>query len=247
MPPCRCCLPLERLGSSTRASGTALIAASTSLSLALNREADPPALARPMYVVVRFLVPSPFRSLVVDHLASNGLPQTLAVFLPESGLGASAAAAAAALSREDTLQALPIPADSALFRRVISRAREEAGEDGVVSHHHHHQQQQQQQQQQQRRVYGLLEALVGEVATRSRAVVVDSDTQTEEAGRSHKENLGEREGRAGGGAQGGKGVRSGRPARSRRTRNKRSTSNLLGCSRNPCRFSVGRILFAFLG
>lgn len=142
----------------------------------------------------RYLVPSSFRSLVVDHLASNGLLQTLAVFLPESGLGASATAAAA-LSREDTLQALPIPADSALFRRVISRAGDGAGEDGMVL---------QQQQQQQRRVCGLLEALVGEVATRSRAVVVDSDTQTEEAGRSHKENLGEREGRKeGGGAQGG--------------------------------------------
>lgn len=186
---------------------------------------------------------------MVDHLASNGLLQSLAVFLPESGLGstgatavgtgngataATAAAATATLSREDVLQALPIPADSALFRRVISRAEEggsneacpvSSNDDGTtaaatgasapgaapgggatavvvtastavsaawgggsssgggargsgVSL-------------QQRRVCGLLEALVGEVAARSRAVAVDSNTQTEEAGRSHKENLGE--------------------------------------------------------
>ncbi|CAM9356887.1 unnamed protein product, partial [Ectocarpus sp. 13 AM-2016] len=180
-------------------------------------------------------------SLVVDHLASNGLMHSLAVFLPESGLGGgsssssstatvgtgpgAAPAAEAALSREDVLQALPIPADSALFRRVIRRAEEGEGNDagpacrsdgetaavpgtaagvdaavvsnasavpaagsgghagaassggggGGSS--------------QQNRICGLLEALVGEVATRSRAVAVDSNTQTDEAGRSHKENL----------------------------------------------------------
>lgn len=155
---------------------------------------------------------------MVDYLASNGLLQSLAVFLPESGLGADAntPVAAAALSREDVLEALSLPADSALFRRVISRAAaaavaEGAGRDqpaaaaaaagaavvltasaavpedgrwpaGGRS---------QQQQQEQRRVCGLLEALVGEVAARSRAVAVDCKTQTEEAGRSHKENLGE--------------------------------------------------------
>lgn len=164
---------------------------------------------------------------MVDHLASNGLLQSLAVFLPESGLGtdANAPVAAAALSREDVLQALSLPADSALFRRVISRA-EEGGDTGAadgavvltaavaagagegggerggaaedVS---------QQQQQQHRRVCGLLEALVGEVAARSRSIAVDCNTQTEEVGRSHKENLGEgwegkREEKDGGGAGG---------------------------------------------
>lgn len=189
-------------------------------------------------------------SLVVDHLASNGLLQSLAVFLPESGLGSSGAtvcagtdatpaAAAAALSREDVLQALPIPADSALFKRVITRAEELGGiEAGPVGYNggataaatapaprvarggatavvvnastavsaargggggftp------------QQRRVCGLLEALVGEVAVRSGAVSVDSNTQTEEAGRSHKENLGEgvyvHAGNGGGGAAAGR-------------------------------------------
>lgn len=190
-----------------------------------------------------FLPPVPvptFGSLVVDHLASNGLLQSLAVFLPESGLGTNAntSAAAAALSREDVLQALSLPADSALFRRVISRAAEEeeggghreagqasppapgaagavvltasaaavsAGEGGGQGgggrpagtaggggggSQQQQQQVRRQQQQEQRRVCGLLEALVGEVAARSRAVAVDCNTQTEEAGRSHKENLG---------------------------------------------------------
>ncbi|CAM9355742.1 unnamed protein product, partial [Scytosiphon promiscuus] len=82
-----------------------------------------------------------FHSLVVDHLASNGLLQSLAVFLAESGLGnnnsgsaavGTASATAAALCREDVLQALPIPADSALFRRVISRAGEGESKDGGV-------------------------------------------------------------------------------------------------------------------
>lgn len=161
---------------------------------------------------------------MVDHLASNGLLQSLAVFLPESGLGtdANTPVAAAALSREDVLQALSLPADSALFRRVISRAGEGAGQgpppagspgaaaagavdvsaavsagageeggQGGGSVQEQRQEQQEQQQQEQRRVCGLLEALVGEVAARSRAVAVDCNTQTEEAGRSHKENLGE--------------------------------------------------------
>lgn len=180
------------------------------------------------------LCPRPLlvRSLVVDHLASNGLLQSLAVFLPESGLGSGGAtvgtgtdttpaAAFATLSREDMLQALPIPADSALFRRVISRA-EGGGNNGAgpVSHSDGSTEVAAPApgavpgaatavfvtastavstafggggvSSQQRRVCGLLEALVGEVASRSRAVAVDSNTQTEETGRSHKENLGER-------------------------------------------------------
>ncbi|CAM9244184.1 unnamed protein product, partial [Ectocarpus fasciculatus] len=193
-----------------------------------------------------------FHSLVVDHLASNGLLQSLAVFLPESGLGGgsssssstatagtgsgAAPAAEAALSREDLLQALPIPADSALFRRVIRRAEEGEGKDAgpvrccsdgetaagpgaaaaaaadaaVVLNPSAAVLNQSaaaagsgghvraassggggggRDSRQQKRVCGLLEALVGEVATRSRAVAVDSNTQTDEAGRSHKENL----------------------------------------------------------
>ncbi|CAN0301666.1 unnamed protein product, partial [Laminaria digitata] len=175
-------------------------------------------------------------SLVVDHLASNGLLQSLAVFLPESGLGSSsytttatttAAAAAAnttttsagpllapvsALSREDVLQGLTIHEDSPLFRRVISRAEggggslagagagkgaggaasttteasalgvaataREEGEGGGAGGGRRG-----------GRVCGLLEALVDEVAAGSRTGAVDSNTQTDEAGRSHKENL----------------------------------------------------------
>lgn len=225
----------------------------------LNLDLWAPARRQPNYTQLFSVVGSPnllahtsphppnFISLVVDHLASNGLLQSLAVFLPESGLGGgsncgntatvgtgpgAAPAAEAALSREDVLQALPIPADSTLFRRVIRRAEEGEGKDagsvcrsdgetaavpgaaagadaavvsnasvavpaagsgghagaassgggGGGSR-------------EQKRVCGLLEALVGEVATRSRAVAVDSNTQTDEAGRSHKENLGEGRGR----------------------------------------------------
>lgn len=211
---------------------------------------------------------------MVDYLASNGLLQSLAVFLPESGLGtgrissstnssinsssannkataggAGAAAAAAAtaagrrflapsaLSREDVLQGLPVPADSALFRRVISRAawgcgrgRDDGangsssgsgGKDGATASisgsgstsapamvlttmsatdaaaggkgeaRGRGEAQASPGGVQQRRVGGLLEALVAEVAARSRAVAVDSNTQTDEPGRSHKESLGE--------------------------------------------------------
>lgn len=145
---------------------------------------------------------------------SNGLLQSLAVFLPESGLGTSATAAAtaivsdgqdrgrfmaAALSREDILRGLPVPPESALFRRVIRRvesggamdvteiaATEESPRErreGVAVEELHRQE---------RRVCGLLNALLAEVAARSSAVAVDSNTQTDEPGRSHKENLGER-------------------------------------------------------
>lgn len=201
--------------------------------------------------------PRNFISLVVDHLASNGLLQSLAVFLPESGLGGGSTsstatvgtgsgagpAAEAALSREDVLQALPIPADSALFRRVIRRAEEGEGEDAgplrcsdgetaavpgaaaaaadatvvlnasaavpAADSGGHAEAASSgggaRDSRQQKRVCGLLEALVGEVITRSRAVAVDSNTQTDEAGRSHKENLGERRGRVRGRRRRGRG------------------------------------------
>lgn len=146
---------------------------------------------------------------------SNGLLQSLAVFLPESGLGTSANAAltatvsdgqdrgrfmAAALSREDILRGLPVPPESALFRRVFRRV-ESAGamdfteiaateesprerREGVAVEELHRQE---------RRVCGLLNALLAEIAARSSAVAVDTNTQTDEPGRSHKENLGERQ------------------------------------------------------
>lgn len=165
--------------------------------------------------------PSSHASLVVDHLASNGLLQSLAVFLPESGLGITAASTAAAendgkysgtktpaavaasaaaagrlapaaLSREDVLQGLTISEDSAMFRRVLSRASDREGASavvmttsaevatGVACG-----------EKPQRHVGGLLEAVMAEIAAKFRAVAVDSCAQTDEIGRSHKENLGE--------------------------------------------------------
>ena len=177
---------------------------------------------------------------MVDHLVSNGLLQSLAVFLPESGLGSTSCSTSAAtttttlaavstgdrpnrplssmapvsaLSREDVLQGLTISEESALYGRVLSRAEGERERDGSLAgagagagagdaapaaattcmpgvavtarggvegagggg-----------------RVCGLLEALVAEVTARARTGVVDSNTQTDEAGRSHKENLGEK-------------------------------------------------------
>ena len=128
---------------------------------------------------------------MVDHLTSNGFLQSLAIFLPESGLGNSSAVPTAAsdgadgeaagrlktaaLSREDVLRGLPVPPESVLFQRVIRRVEGEGkGDVEKVP------------------VCGLLDALLAEVATRSSAVAVDTNTQTDEAGRSHKENLGEK-------------------------------------------------------
>lgn len=149
---------------------------------------------------------------------SNGLLQSLAVFLPESGLGTCATAAptatasddqdrdaagrfmAAALSREDILRGLPVPPESALFRRVIRRVESGGALDltGIAATEESARERREggaveELQQQKRRVCGLLNALLAEVAARSSAVAVDTNTQTDEPGRSHKENLGERQ------------------------------------------------------
>lgn len=100
-----------------------------------------------------------------------------------------------ALSREDVLQGLPIAAESEIFRRVLSRAdggllplakscAEVSTESGAV-------QRREGMVGKDTRVCGLLEALMAEITLKSCAVAVDSNTQTEELGRSHKENLGE--------------------------------------------------------
>lgn len=176
---------------------------------------------------------------MVDYLATNGLLQSLSVFLPESGLGTATVASAiagktdgnqarawnkgtqsadqhngqgitlstakncagltqGALSREDVLRGLPIPIDSALFRRVLIRAeRKSTGQSSIFSAPAEETWQRAEglesakRRREEVQVQGLLEALVAEVAERSRAVSIDSSVQTEEPGRSHKENLGE--------------------------------------------------------
>lgn len=104
----------------------------------------------------------------------------------------------AALSRGDILRGLPIGSDSAMFGRVLMRvnARDPrqrdtsasaAGDGTSVTERESNE-----------KIDGggegassLLDSLVVELAERSRVVAVDATSQTEEIGRSHKENLGE--------------------------------------------------------
>lgn len=121
--------------------------------------------------------------------SSGGPPTGTAATGEVASEGPRRLLAPSALSREDVLQGLPIASESVLFRRVMGRAaggdispggaalvEERGGGVGCSGGA--------------RQVSGLLEALVGEVAARSCAVAVDSNTQTEETGRSHQENLG---------------------------------------------------------
>lgn len=162
-------------------------------------------------------------SLVVDHLTANNLPQTLSVFLPESGLGSPpagpAVVAGAAGERDKGGLAseggtggvsLTAAARDRLARVALSREDILQGLPIIAGSamfrrvltradhkdaSHDDTPDVRGALESRDHVHGLLEALVAEVADKSQVVAVHSYTQTEELGRGHKENLGESEGR----------------------------------------------------
>lgn len=133
------------------------------------------------------------RALVVDFLKAKGLMQSLAVFLPESGLGAEGGSVAALPSRIDILQGLSIGPQSELAKRLIARAAESdplpTPPDGSVS------------TVDSRegsplstaiRLVGagtLIGAMASELSHRSNMVVLEAGCQTDSSGPGHKEAL----------------------------------------------------------
>ena len=115
------------------------------------------------------------RSLVVDYLKANGLLQSLAVFLPESGL---AVAGSAVKSRPDILRGLLLHAGSDSFQRILQRAAtaatdssspsENAGSAGCGS---------------------LLSAMIAELVQNSTALKLEAGCQTDASGPAAKEAL----------------------------------------------------------
>jgi LisH len=117
------------------------------------------------------------RSLVVDYLKANGLLQSLAVFLPESGL---TAAGSAVTSRPDLLRGLLVHAGSQSFQRILQRAATAAATDSSSSPSENPSSAD---------CGSLLAAMIAELAQSSTALKLDAGCQTDASGPAAKEAL----------------------------------------------------------